>query len=77
MVRHDADVRPRRPRRTHETDDRQRLADYASARERLVAAGVPLRANEQAREHYLELRRGWDERALALAEHYGYPCPPA
>lgn len=66
----------RSPLLTSTIGDGERLACYAGARDRLLAAGIPLRPDEQARERYLEMRRAWDESVLAVLEHYGYPCSP-
>lgn len=52
------------------------LGAYLRTRERLLAAGIALRHDEEARSDYLALRRQWWSAGQALLDHFGYQHRP-
>jgi hypothetical protein len=55
--------------------EEEHLRAYGEARQRMAAAGIALRDDEQARVEYLRLVREWSSPAAGLLDHFGYPDP--
>jgi hypothetical protein len=51
------------------------LGGHVYARQRMAAAGIALRDDEQARGEHLALVREWSSPAAGLLDHFGYPDP--
>ncbi len=57
------------------TED-SRLGAYLRTRERLMAAGIALRHDDEARSGYLALRGQWSSAGRGLLDHFGYQHRP-